>query len=237
MPLRIYPRFFPELNDGNERRGPAGRVQGFAQVHDGNGRGDGKGRRQPQRIRQEEAATDAGEGREHMPAHQIAGLGQRALRRTEGQHRRGPEGTDEQGKARIARGMTLQQGNDPDGQTAPQPGMQNFAPAGARGRTSPAMHLLPELAHVSSLLPRGVRRAFFCARASGPHRFPGPKLTPPAVRDSAPAHGAAHFFSRFLPADRADGLFPASRLARLRRFAIVMEGSRAMPRMRQSAAA
>lgn len=84
-------------DDRNQGRCAARRVQCLGCVHEGNGRGNRKARGQ-NGSSLTWLAGNTHQSRKHMPAHKVAGLGQRAVGCAKGQHRRRAKRADEQGQ-------------------------------------------------------------------------------------------------------------------------------------------
>ncbi len=90
-------------DDRDERRGAARRMQRPRGVHDRDRRRHGERRREPGERVQELPAGHADDGREDVPAEEVARLGERAARRAEEQHGRSAERTDHERAGRGRR--------------------------------------------------------------------------------------------------------------------------------------
>ena len=149
VPVAQLPYAFSSGN-GDESRGPSGRVQRAGSQHDGYGCGYGKACGKPCGFGEKESHGNSRERGDEVAAYQIAGLGQRALYGSEGKHGRGTEGTDKQGKACASGNVAFQQGDEGNGNAASQPGDEYFLSAGAwRCFSSPA-HFFEYLRHMFS---------------------------------------------------------------------------------------
>ena len=119
-------------SDSDKGSGASRRMQGACHKHEHNGRAYGKACRKPHGIREELCKEDACKGRDHVPAKDVAGTGQRALRGTKDQHCRGPEGTYDEGQAHRASEVLVQKGNAAKGKGTAKPDLQEGN--GVRGR-------------------------------------------------------------------------------------------------------
>ena len=119
-------------SDSDKGSGASRRMQGACHKHEHNGRAYSKACRKPHGIREELCKEDACKGRDHVPAKDVAGTGQGAVRGAEDQHCRGAEGTYDEGQAHRVSEVFVQKGNAAKGKRAAKPDLQKGN--GVRGR-------------------------------------------------------------------------------------------------------
>lgn len=119
-------------SDSDKGSGASRRMQGACHKHEHNGRAYSKACRKPYGIREELCKEDACKGRDHVPAKDVAGAGQGALRSAEDQHCRGTEGPYDERQTHRASKILVQKGYAAKGKGAAKPDLQERN--GVRGR-------------------------------------------------------------------------------------------------------
>jgi len=84
---------------------------------------------QPEMGRQKFEGGHPDEGRNDVPAQEVAGLGQGALDGPVNEHRRGPERADNHDQVGLIQPAVIDISHRPNPQEGPQPGPKNFCQA------------------------------------------------------------------------------------------------------------
>ena len=129
---------------GDQGGRAAGRVQGPGRVHDGDGGRHGHSRGQPHPRVEELADGHADEGGNAVPSHEIDGLGQRTLYRSEDQDGGGPEGSDDEEEVRPRQKVVVQERHRSDPREASHPRPEDL-PGGDPGGAPGAPFHFPEI--------------------------------------------------------------------------------------------
>jgi len=129
---------FGAADNGNQGGGPAGRVQGSRQMHDGDGRGHGDSAGEPEVSPQQIIAKNAYKTGYNVTSQEVAGLGQGALHGPVDQHSGGAERPDNHDQLPFREEKLVQKSHQSDSQKGADPG-PDHDPEGnlpRRGRSS-----------------------------------------------------------------------------------------------------